>query len=176
MYHSRTMWNISFVGHSQIPKHFSFPNTEVKIFRAPGATASTFFENPCLNKVLEWEHDLTILWLGSNDINNHTASETIFNYIRDIYHEIQVNCQSVVYICQVEPRIKPRHVSAEHYKKIQGGINNRIKRKLNTPNIHFNNLRFVEELDGDGVHWRTAGRERVESKFKQVIKGFIGED
>ena len=170
------MWKISFVGHSQIPKHFSFPNTQVKIFRAPGATARTFFEKSSLNKVLEWDHDLTILWLGSNDINDHTSPETIFNDIQNIIHEIKVNCHSVVYICQVEPRIKPRHISPEHYKQIQGGINKRIKKRLNTPNIHFNNLRFVEELRDDGVHWNTAGRARVESKFKQVIKGFIGED
>ena len=51
-----------------------------------------------------------------------------------------------------------------------------LRKKLKTPNIHFNNLSFVEELGGDGGHWSYAGRERVESKFKKVIKGFIGED
>ena len=55
-------------------------------------------------------------------------------------------------------------------------MNNRIKERLTTNNIHFNNLSFVEELGGDGVHWSEAGRVRVESKFKKVIKGFIGED
>ena len=129
-----------------------------------------------MNKVLEWEHHLTILWLGSNDISDNTNPEIIFNHIKDIFQEIQANCQSVVYICQVEPRVRTRNISAELYKKVQCGINNRIKKRLKTPNIHFNNLQFVEELSGDGVHWSEAGRVRVESKFKKVIKGFTGED
>lgn len=170
------MWKISLVGHSQIPKHFEFPNTEIKIFRAPGAKASSFFQDVRMNKVLEWEHDLTILWIGSNDINTDANPLEIFNHIKEIYLEIERNCQSIVYICQVEPRIRARNIPADIYKKIQNGINNRIKRSLKTPNIHFNNVSFVEELSGDGVHWSGAGRVRVESKFKKVIKGFIGDD
>ncbi len=64
----------------------------------------------------------------------------------------------------------------EQYKKIHCGINNRIEKRLGARNIHFNNLSFVEELDGDGVHWNEAGRMRVESTFRKVIKRFIGED
>ena len=81
-----------------------------------------------------------------------------------------------MYVCQVEPRLHPRGLSHQQYKKIQCGINNRIKKRLNVHNIHFNNMAFVEELDGDGVHWGEAGRMRVESKFRKVIKGFIGDD
>ncbi len=81
-----------------------------------------------------------------------------------------------MYICQVEPRIRARNIPTEIYKKIQCGINNRLKRSLKTPIIHFNNVSFVEEVSGDGVHWSGADRVRVESKFKKVIKGFIRED
>ena len=170
------MWKISLVGHSQIPKHFEFPNTEIKIFRAPGAKAYNFFSDTRMNKVLEWEHDLTILWIGSNDIDNNANPLEIFNHIKEICHEIKNNCQSIVYVCQIEPRLSPRNISAENYKKIQGGINNRIKKSLKTPNIHFNNISFTEALNSDGVHWNEAGRMRVESKFKKVIKGYIGDD
>ncbi len=86
------------------------------------------------------------------------------------------NCQSVVYICQVGPRVRARNIPADIYKNIQCGINNRIKRSLKTPKIHFNNVSFVEELSGDEVRWSGAGRVRVESKFEKVIKGFIEED
>ena len=169
------MWKVALVGHSQIPPVFDFPNVEVKIFRAPGGRACNFPEDARMNKVLEWEHDLTILWIGSNDVNVNTTPEIIFNDIKSICFEIQVSCQSVVYICQVEPRVRTRNISADQYKKYQTGINNRIKRSK-IPNIHFNNLRFVEELSGDGVHWGEAGRVRVEAKFRKVVKLFIGED
>ena len=83
--------------------------------------------------------------------------------------KIQTNCQSVVYICQVEPRVRNTDISPKLYKKYQTGINNRIK-KSKIPNIDFNNLRFVEELSRDGVHWSGAGRVRVEAKFRKVVK------
>ena len=176
MYHSQVKCKVALVGHSQIPRRLNIPNVEVNIFRAPGAKASTFFDNFRLNEVLKWEHDLTILWIGSNDIGSHTEPETVFNFIKEIYQAIQENCKSVVYVCKIEPRLHPRNCPTDRYKKIQCGINNRIKKRIKSPNIHFNNLSFVEELGGDGVHWSEAGRERVESKFKKVIKGFIGED
>ena len=170
------MWKISLVGHSQIPTQFNFPNTTIKIFRAPGAKAASFFEDSRMSGVLDWEHDLTILWLGSNDITSDTDPEVVFGHIKEICNAIEENCQSEVYVCQVEPRLRPRSLSHEKYKKIQCGINNRIKKRLSVRNIHFNNLQFVEELAGDGVHWSEAGRMRIEAKFRKVIKGFIGED
>ncbi len=111
-----------------------------------------FFPDSRLNQVLEWEHDLTILWIGNNDINADANPLDIYNDIKEIYKEIETNCQSVVYICQVEPRVHARDIPAEIYKRIQYGLNNRIKRSLKTPNIHYNNVSFVEELSGDGVH------------------------
>ncbi len=168
------MWKIAFVGHSQIPISFEFPNTEIRIFRAPGGKASNYFQDSRMNQILQWEHDLTILWIGSNDINGDANPVEIYNDIKEIYQEIETNCQSVVYICQVEPRTQARDIPADIYKRIQYGINNRIKRSLKTPNIHFNNVSFVEELSDDGVHWSGTGRVRVESKFKKVIKEFIG--
>lgn len=50
------------------------------------------------------------------------------------------------------------------------------KKKLNVPNIHFNNQQFVEELAEDGVHWSEVGQMRVEEKFRRAIKRFMGED
>ena len=105
------------MGHSQIPRQLNVPNVEIKFFRAPGAKASTFFNNSRMNKVLKWEHDLTILWIGSNDIGNYTEPEIVFNFVKEIYHAIQENCQSVVYVCQIEPRPYPRNFPADRYKK-----------------------------------------------------------
>ena len=34
----------------------------------------------------------------------------------------------------------------------------------------------MEELSRDGVHWSGAGRVRVEAKFREVMKLFIGGD
>lgn len=166
------MLKVALVGHSQIPRNLEIPNVQIKIFRGPGAKARTFFEDNRVNKILEWEHDLTILWIGSNDIEQTTNPARIFCDIKNIIKEITAKCQSLVYICQVEPRTNPRNITEDQYKKFQVGINNRIKRALKTPNIHFNNQQFVQELSEDGTHWDERGRAHVLSKFRRVIENF----
>ncbi len=170
------MLRIAFVGHSQIPRRFNFPEAHVQLFRSPGARAYSFLEDPSMSNVLQWEHDLTFVWIGSNDITSSTNPGEIFSHIVEICDAIEDACHSTVYVCQVEPRRSTRNVPPEQYKRIQCGINNRIKKKYKARNIHFNSMQFVEELAEDGVHWSEAGRERVESKFMKVIQGFIGEN
>jgi len=169
------MWKVSLVGHSQIPKSLNVPNVELNIFRAPGGKASSFFEDNRMNEVLKWEHDLCILWLGSNDIKSNTNPDELLDRIAEICHAIERDCQAVVIVCQIEPRLYLREIPVSHnqYKKIQGGINNRLKRRLSNKLIHFNTCLFVKELASDGVHWSNTGRDRVDSKLKKVIKGFI---
>ncbi len=165
------MLKVALVGHSQIPRHLEVTNVQIRIFRAPGAKARTFFEDDRLNRVLEWEHDLTILWIGSNDIETSTNPARIFSDVKNIIKEITAKCQSLVHVCQIEPRTNPKGMSVEKYKKFQVGINNRVKRALKTPNIHFNNIQFVQELSEDGVHWNERGQAQVISKIKRVIEG-----
>lgn len=165
------MLKVALVGHSQIPRHLEIPNVQIRIFRAPGAKARTFFEDDRLNRVFEWEHDLTILWIGSNDIETSTNPARIFVDVKNIIKEITAKCQSLVYVCQIEPRTNPRGMSAEKYKKFRVGINNRVKRALKTPNIHFNNIQFEQELSEDGVHWSERGQDHVINKFKRIIEG-----
>ncbi len=120
------MGKIALVGHSQIPQQFSFPGAHIIIFRAPGAKASSFFEDTRMNQVPEWEHDLTILWIGSNDIASNIDPEILINHNKEICHTIEEDCQCVVYVCQVEPSLHPRNLSHEQYKIIQCGINNSV--------------------------------------------------
>lgn len=170
------MCKIALVGHCHIPRCFHFPDAQVEIFCFPAAKATSFLKDPRMSKVLNWEHDLTITWIGRNDITSNTNPEVVFNHIKEICHAFEVNCQSVVYVCQVKLRLSPRNISSDQYRKIQCGINNKIKKKLKVQNINFNNLQFVEELAEDGVHWSEDGLMRTEAKFRKVIKGFIGED
>ena len=53
-------------------------------------------------------------------------------------------------------------------------MNNRIKERLTTNNIHFNNLSFVEELGGDAVHWSEAGRESKSQSLRKSSKDSLG--
>ncbi len=105
------MWKISIVGHSQVPKELHFPNTEIRIFRAPGGKAQFFQENELMNKILDWKLDLCIVWLGSNDITSNADPKEMFNFIKEICHTTEGDCHAEVYVCQIEPRRNPRELS-----------------------------------------------------------------
>lgn len=167
------MWKVSLVGHSQLPDDLSINNAEIQIYRGPGGRADNFFEDERLNEVLNWEHDLSILWLGSNDIDNETQPRDIANNILKVVESIEENCQAVVWICLVEPRLYTNgFMMEEDYRKVQRKINKILKEKGNQV-IHFNSNDWVEYLASDGIHWTVEGRKRVKSKLKKTIKNFM---
>ncbi len=128
-----------------------------------------------MNAVLNWKHGLSILWLGSNDITSDTDPDGLLDQILEICHAIEKDCQATVYVCQVEPRLYPTEtpVTHEQYKNIQGGINDRLKRRLINKTINFHTCSFLQELAPDGVHWRErereTGKNRARSKLRKRI-------
>ena len=136
------MFKVSLVGHSQLPNYLEVEGTEIRIFRAPGGHAETFFSDDRLNRVLQWKHDHCILWLGSNDIAEGMSPEGLFNTIKEITKTIERECGAVVQICLLEPRIysdeEKAPISNLNYKKVMNSVNNRIKRFLRNATIHFN--------------------------------------
>ena len=165
------MLQVSCVGHSQLPHNLSVPETEIKIFRAPGGRADNLFSDHRLNDVLDWEHDFCILWLGSNDIEVDTDPNELFEEIKEVYETIANDCGAVVHVCLIEPRFYPgaSPIDSDGYRKIQNSVNKKIKRKLTTRTTHFTASNFVEALSGDGVHWNAEGKEMVRDKLESVI-------
>ena len=99
----------------------------------------------------------------------------ITDNIKEIIREIERNCNTVVCVCQIEPReySGTYPISSEDYKKFQYSINQRLKKQLSNRTIHFNNLIFKQSLSSDGVHWSVEGKERVKNKFRKVILGLM---
>ena len=169
------MWKVSLVGHSQVPQDLSVPGTEIRIFRGTGGKASDFYTDSRMNGVLEWQHDLCILWLGSNDINKNSNPQEIANNIIQIVEQIEKDCQAVVRVCLVEPRFYPNeeYMTDEDYRKVQSSVNRKLQRRLANEFIHFNSSSWVEELSGDGVHWNDTGKFKVTNKLRRAIKHFM---
>ena len=165
------MLQVSLVGHSQLPRNLTVPETEIKIFRAPGGRADSFFSDHRLRDVLDWEHDFCILWLGSNDIEDDTDPNELFEEIQSIYEAIVSDCGAVVHVCQIEPRLYAgaTPIDSDGYRKIQNSVNKKIKRKLTTRTTHFTASNFVETLSEDGVHWNAERKEMVRDKPESVV-------
>ena len=115
------MFKVALVGHSQMPRSLRVDNAEVKVFRAPGGKLANFHRDSRLNQVLSWPHNLTYLWLGSNDINPESNIGDLINQTKAIASEIEERCGSQVIIVEIEHRQYPPHrlvIEQEAYKKI----------------------------------------------------------
>lgn len=173
------MARVAIVGHSQVPKYLYVPGVDLRIFRAPGGRAYNFFSDSRLNPVLEWQNDITLLWLGSNDIDQDTQSQSLVTNIIEIVEAIEDSCDSTVYPIQIEPRSYPDEyiVSNDSYKKVQRAVNRKLKRCLKGKCfIHFNTAFYVEHLAADGVHWDEEGKQHVRDRLEYYIESIVNEN
>lgn len=163
---------VAVVGHSQLPKEIWIPDVELRIFRAPGGRADSFFENGVMSAVLDWPHDYCVLWLGSNDIDANTSPFKVAQSVIAVARAIESSCNSKVYPVLVEPRKYPQEFPVPHqtYRKIQEGVNRRLKRALRGRCfVHFNTTWWVESLSEDGVHWRGVAQQKAHGRLIDSI-------
>ena len=80
------MFRVSVLGHSNVPREpLEVYGCEVRTYRSPGAHAATFDENPTFRPVLEWQHELSVLFIGSNDVTPNTE---VFEVTEAIKHAV----------------------------------------------------------------------------------------
>ena len=172
---------VSIVGHSLVP-HTIEPvdGARIEIFRLPGAKVSTFNSNPQLANVLSWHHDLTILFLGGNDINDYCIPSEIARNIENLVEIIHHNCASHISLVLIEHRNPPPgnrfNVTAKNYNRIANNINKRLKRKLkNKTYVNFLSIGAKPFRQGvtDGIHFDAESRIQLKQKFRNTIKHFI---
>ena len=60
----------------------------IRTFRSPGARVATFDTNVTLNAVLNWRHDITVLFIGGNDINDSCIPAEISSNIIQVVERI----------------------------------------------------------------------------------------
>ena len=166
---------VAIVGHSQVPKELTVEkeSVEVKIFRAPGGKIENFHTDSRLNGVLNYPHDLTVLWLGSNDITQHTEQADLTNRMIEVIHKIEHECGSTVVFVSIENREYPSDngpVSNQSYRRLQRAIN----RKL--PRIGYRKL-LVDlpkqfHQAHDGIHMTPESQERVKQRIVELIEQY----
>lgn len=172
---------VAVVGHSLVPNSIGSVNgANIKIFRSPGALVSTFDSNHVLTEVLNWPHDLTILFLGGNDIKDGCIASQITNHIKDLIEKIHTNCQSHIAFVLIEHRNPPPRnrfgVTASQYNRVANSINNRLKREYKrTSYVQFLSVGAKPFQQGttDGVHFDETTKAHLKIKFRNTIKYFV---
>ena len=81
-------WKVAFVGYSQIRVDLECEATEIKGLRAAGGKACDFYDDDRMNEVLQWEYDITMLWLGSNDMHPSNSPVDVYMFLKEFYDDI----------------------------------------------------------------------------------------
>ena len=167
---------IALVGHSQIPKIFrpKEPDVEVKIFRAPGAKAVQFNGDTRLNRVLEYKHDLTFLWIGSNDLRTGVNTAEISLQIKSIAKRIQDACGSKVILVTPENRSCDRIKREEHkvpqteYDRMRKAVRKSLRGDKRFLSTDLGTTCW--KLAADGIHLSSQSKATVNQKLSILIK------
>ena len=175
---------VAIVGHSLVPLNLrSVPGAEIRIFRAPGAKVANFESNRTLNAVLQWPHDLTIRFIGGNDIYDGCIPSSIATNIQNVIEQIHEYCKSDIAFVLIENRDPPLgnrfNVSATQYNRVANNINNRLKRKYKTkPYIKFLSVGAKPFQRGvtDGIHFDSETRFHLERKLRNTIARYINDN
>ena len=154
------MYKVAFWGHSLVPPEgaIQVEGCEIQTYRVPGAKTGDFRRHPLLRDILVWPHDLSIIYIGGNDITTNCNVTSIVQNIEGIVGTLERQCGSEVAIILVEPRVvRPNRrnggLTQVRYNRIAQGINNRLKRRLRGHKFfHFGARPYREHRLADGVH------------------------
>lgn len=172
--------SVAVVGHSLTPRYIqTVEGANIHIFRSPGAKASSFITNS-IAEVLNLKHDLTILFIGGNDIHNNCMPAVITNDICGIIEQIHHYCNSHICFVLLEHRNPvPGNrfdIDADQYNRVANSINNRLKGKYkNKPYVQFLSVTAKPFQNGtvDGIHFDRDSQVHLERKFRNTIKRFV---
>lgn len=127
--------------------------------------------------MLNWFHDITILFIGGNDISDNCIPAEIANNIIQVVERIHTCCDSTICLVLIEHRNPPPgnrfNVTASKHNIIANNINNRLKRKLKRNDY----VRFIS-VSGkpfqvgvtDEVHFDDDSKVAVRRKSRNSIK------
>ena len=136
----------------------------LKVFRGPGARAQFFFQDGRLSNVLEWKHDLTLLWIGNNDISEITQSHQLAKHIDQ-------TCGSKVIVIETENR---KYQSSTpvipnfRYQSVKRSVNRAFLGSRQFLCLKFNAIEFI--LTRDGVNFETNARGLINQKLIRAIQ------
>lgn len=164
-------------GHSQVPSVLpTLQDAEITVCKLPGGKLKDFWEHSTFTYMRENEHDLAIIFLGGNDVNNSTKPSDIINKILEIADYLKQRNKPVV-VTLLEPRqysVSNRfQVDSNTYDKVSRSINRalcKVLRKRSIRTLNFGAKTFVQGHTRDGVHFTSVTKSHITSKIINCIE------
>ena len=175
------MYRVSLIGHSNVPRDgIEAFGCEVRVYRSLGARAALFGENPVLQPVLGWQHELAILFLGSNDITPEVEAYEITDNIKAIVRQLE-QCATKVALVLIEPRKivnpPPGKVDQGTYDRVSRSVNRKLQRDLRGCEfLRYDAPYYKNHLKPDGVHWNREGKWKVKRDLIRYLNRKFDED
>ena len=119
--------------------------------------------------MLEWKHDLTLLWIGSNDIDETTQPRQLANHIVEIGKVIEQTCGSKVIVIEIENRkyqSSTPFIPNFRYQRVKRSVNRALLGSRQFLCLNFNAIEFT--LARDGVHFETNARGLINKKIRAI--------
>ena len=172
--------SVAIVGHSLVPRDVgTVDGAKITTYRCPGAKASSFESSP-LSRVLQWPHDLTILFIGGNDVFDGCIPRNIAQDIEAVVESIHAYCHSHIALVLLEHRNPPLdnrfNVTPAQYRKVVNNINGRLKRKYRAkPYVQFLSVGAKPFQHGvtDEIHFNKEAQFHLRLKFRNAIRYFV---
>ena len=160
------MYRVSVLGHSNVPREpLEVFGCEVRTYRSPGSHAATFDQNPTFSPVLEWQHELSVVFLGSNDVTPDVEVPEITESLKHVVRKLE-QCADKVAVVLLEPRVilepAPGRPDQRTYNSVIKSVNRKLQRDLRGHDfINLSGPYFRNHLSQDGTHWNSIGKAKV---------------
>lgn len=172
---TKPLYTVAIGGHSQTPD-ITLPNTDISLCRLSGGKLVDFWSHATFQRMRCEPHDLSILFLGGNDIYDGCYPSEIVSDILKIGDHLKLLNKAVV-ITLIEPRhYAPGNrfgVSSETYERVSRSVNRKLLKLLKKRNIGVINLGarpFKLGHKSDGVHFNALTAIHVRSKFRNCVE------
>ena len=167
---------VAIVGHSQIPEYLpDIVGVETRIFRLPGGRLHDVYENEILNDSFKWSHDMTIIFLGGNDVT-HKSRELIVGNLLDLVEGFKNKGSRIIVVVLIEPRTYHSSnrfgIDNDTYKSDMFFINRKLKRLANSRHFKVLNINARPFQYGhvrDGVHFDMESKVEITKKLVNCI-------
>ena len=171
------LMNVQVVGHSQIPWSFgSYGDVHVELFKKGGAKLYDVETHDDLCYSLDNVVDLTILWIGGNDLFDETGVYVSKEILR--LKELYLQNSQRVRVCAIESRDYSQSYNlewqenADLWNRRKNKVNHRLSLYANTQGnyrvINFTQAQFQYNAY-DGVHFPPQQVDYIIDRFETVI-------
>jgi lysophospholipase L1-like esterase len=151
------------------------PEVIIRIFPCPGATFTSVFNYDIFKEFIDFQPELVIVFLGSNDIK-YSRSNITDVVIKDAKYflskiKVLLPLKFEIKIIEIEPRLTPRGLSPLIYTRIRNGINKKLAKLVDCDVLKLSKFQLnLCHISADGVHFNHNGRYILQRAIVFYIK------